>query len=194
MKQFVFGLGNPGKEYATTRHNVGYQLVSALTRKLSGQEFDTIAKEQQKTKATFYKKGDIFLAESLTYMNESGEAVLGLIEYFDKELITQLKQGKPAGTAEQPRLIVIYDDLDIPLGQWKIQFGKGPKVHNGLNSIRQHLGSDQFLHVRIGVDGRQGSRLQSGKDYVLTSFYGDEATQIQSVLQTVSENLIKRLQ
>lgn len=194
MKQFVFGLGNPGEEYRSTRHNVGYQAISALTRMLTGLDFEAAAKVQQKTKARYYRKGDIFLAESLTYMNESGEAVSGMLDYFDKELLKEMKSGAPAGTAEHPLLIVIYDDLDIPIGQWKLQFGKGPKVHNGVNSIRQHLGTDQFLHVRVGIDGRQGRRDQSGRDYVLTSFYGEEVAQIETVLEAVSANLRQRLQ
>jgi PTH1 family peptidyl-tRNA hydrolase len=127
-------------------------------------------------------------------MNESGDAVVATLDYFDKDLLKEIKSGSPAGTSEKPRLIVIYDDLDIPLGQWKLQFGKGPKVHNGLNSIRQHLGSDQFLHVRIGVDGRQGVRHQSGRDYVLTPFYGQEVDTIAQVLSEVGEALRHRLQ
>lgn len=194
MKQFVFGLGNPGEEYQKTRHNVGYQAIDFLTKKLSNQDFSEVSREHHKTKATFYRSGEIFVAKSLTFMNETGEAVLGTLDYFDKELVESLRSGQPAGSAEKPALIVIYDDLDIPLGQWKLQFGKGPKVHNGLNSIRQHLGSDQFLHVRIGVDGRQGVRQQSGRDYVLTPFLGEEKNQISNVLEAVSQVLLQRLQ
>jgi len=194
MKQFVFGLGNPGDEYQNTRHNVGYMAVDALTKELTNQDFYTNAREHHKTKSVFCRAGDVFLAKSLTYMNETGEAVLGVLDYFDKELVAGLKANHAAGTAEKPQLVVIYDDLDIPLGQWKLQFGKGPKVHNGLNSIRQHLGSDQFLHIRIGIDGRQGVRHQSGRDYVLTPFYGEEQQQIAAVLKDVCATLRQRLQ
>jgi len=194
MKQFVFGLGNPGDEYRLTRHNIGYQAVDALTTLLTGQNFLQAAREHHKTKTVIYRTGELFLAKSLTYMNESGEAVLSTVDYFDKQLVADIKSGKPAGTWEHPQLIVIYDDLDIPVGQWKLQFGKGPKVHNGLNSIRSHLGSDQFLHVRIGIDGRQGIRQQSGKDYVLTPFLGEEQQQMGDVLTEVCQTLRLRLQ
>lgn len=194
MKQFVFGLGNPGDEYQKTRHNVGYQAIDALTKELTNQDFSLLSREHHKTKSLFCRVGDVFLAKSLTYMNETGEAVLGVLDYFDKDLVTVLKSNSPAGSSEKPQLIVIYDDLDIPLGQWKLQFGKGPKVHNGLNSIRQHVGSDQFLHVRIGIDGRQGARHQSGRDYVLTPFYGEEQQQIADALKDVCTSLRQRLQ
>jgi PTH1 family peptidyl-tRNA hydrolase len=194
MKQFVFGLGNPGEEYQATRHNVGYQTVDRITKELTGQSFQESSREQHKIKSRLFRAGELFFAESLTYMNESGDAVVATLDYFDKDLLKEIKSGSPAGTSEKPRLIVIYDDLDIPLGQWKLQFGKGPKVHNGLNSIRQHLGSDQFLHVRIGVDGRQGVRHQSGRDYVLTPFYGQEVDTIAQVLSEVGEALRHRLQ
>ncbi len=194
MKQFVFGLGNPGDEYRQTRHNIGYQAIDALTTLLTGQDFSQAAREHHKTKTLLYRTGELFLAKSLTYMNESGEAVLSTIDYFDKQLVTDIKSGKSAGSWEHPQLIVIYDDLDIPVGQWKLQFGKGPKVHNGLNSIRSHLGSDQFLHVRIGIDGRQGVRQQSGKDYVLTPFLGEEQQQMGDVLTEVCQTLRLRLQ
>lgn len=194
MKQFVFGLGNPGDEYRQTRHNIGYQAIDALTTLLTGQDFSQAAREHHKTKTLLYRTGELFLAKSLTYMNESGQAVLSTIDYFDKQLVTDIKSGKSAGSWEHPQLIVIYDDLDIPVGQWKLQFGKGPKVHNGLNSIRSHLGSDQFLHVRIGIDGRQGIRQQSGKDYVLTPFLGEEQQQMGDVLTEVCQTLRLRLQ
>jgi len=194
MKQFVFGLGNPGEGYQKTRHNVGYQAIDYLTKKLTNQDFPSVSSDHHKTKAAFYRTGEIFLAKSLTFMNETGEAVRGTLDYFDKDIVASMKAGQPAGTADKPGLIVIYDDLDIPLGQWKLQFGKGPKVHNGLNSIRQLLGSDLFLHVRIGIDGRQGLRRQSGRVYVLTSFYGEELTQIADVLEAVSHALCERLQ
>jgi len=96
MKQFVFGLGNPGEEYQRTRHNVGYQVINALTTLLTGQIFPQVAKEHHKTHSLFYRTGEIFLAESTTYMNDSGKAVLGVLDYFDKDLVAALKAGKPA--------------------------------------------------------------------------------------------------
>ncbi len=194
MKQFIFGLGNPGPEYSTTRHNVGYQVVDTLTHLVTGQDFQQLAQEHHKTQTVFVRTEEVFLAKSSTYMNESGVAVMKMLDYFDKELIQQLKNGQPAGSSEHPRLIVAYDDLDIPVGQWKAQFGKGPKVHNGLNSIREHLGSDQFLHIRVGIDGRDSVRQSSGKDYVLTPFLAAEKPLIKEAMNAACQLLCQRLQ
>jgi peptidyl-tRNA hydrolase, PTH1 family len=193
MKCFMFGLGNPGEKYATTRHNVGFMALEQAVRSCSSQEFAAQAREQSKLHAKLYRVCDIFFAEPETYMNDSGRAVLSTIEYFDKELAAQIRAGQPAGSLEKPTVIVFYDDLDIALGEWKIQFGRGPKVHNGVNSVRQYLGSDLFLHVRIGIDGRQGQRLQSGSEYVLTPFYGEERTVIAQTLEMVVEDVLKRV-
>lgn len=194
MKRFVFGLGNPGQKYQHTRHNVGFILIEELVRKCSGNDFTVNAREYPKLHAKLYRICDTFFAESTTYMNESGRAVQSVIEYFDKDLSAALRTGEMAGTAEHPSIILIYDDLDIQLGQYKIQFGKGPKVHNGLNSVRQYLGTDAFLHVRVGVDGRNGKRTQSGSEYVLTPFFGPEQQVLAQTLSAVSEELHRRLQ
>jgi len=194
MKQFVFGLGNPGEKYAATRHNVGFQVVERLTKVVCGQRFSQVSHLQPQLHAQLYRGGELFFSQPVTYMNDSGLAVMKVIQYFDKDLLVSLKKGEPAGTSEAPAVIVIYDDLDIPLGQWKIQFGKGPKVHNGLNSIRDHLKNDAFLHVRVGIDGRQGQRLQSGSEYVLTAFHGQELQQVEIAFNQVCEELKKRLQ
>jgi peptidyl-tRNA hydrolase, PTH1 family len=168
-------------------------VLEKLVQGCSGQSFLSAAREPAKTQAKVYRVCDTFFAEPQTYMNESGRAVAGVIEYFDKELWVTLKQGGAAGTLTSPMLIIIYDDLDIALGEWKIQFGKGPKVHNGLNSVRQYLGSDNFLHVRIGIDGRQGQRAQAGSDYVLTPFLAEEKPIIDQVITKVCQDLLNRV-
>lgn len=193
MKQFVFGLGNPGPTYQQTRHNIGYLAVQHLTMVLTGQPFSQLAREHTKTKSYFCRTGEVFLAQPLTYMNEAGQTVVSLIEYYDKELMTALRAGQPAGRAGRPRLVVIYDDLDIPVGSYKLMFGKGPKVHNGLNSIRQHLSSDLFCHLRLGVDGRAGQRQVPGRDYVLTPFSTEELATVTQVIATACDELRQRL-
>jgi peptidyl-tRNA hydrolase, PTH1 family len=194
MKRFVFGLGNPGEKYTKTRHNVGFMVLEQLVQSLADQDFCQVGREQQKFYAKLYRICDTFLVEPQTFMNDSGRAAHAVIEYFDKDLLTSLKSEGSAGTLEKPTVVVIYDDLDIPLGEWKMQFGKGPKVHNGLNSIRQHLHSDKFLHVRVGIDGRQGSRTQSGSDYVLTGFHPEEKDTVHQAIQAICDELRRRLQ
>jgi peptidyl-tRNA hydrolase, PTH1 family len=194
MKRFVFGLGNPGKEYQQTRHNIGFVVIDELTKKLTSQDFDQISTNNGKFYASYYKANDIFLVKPQTFMNVSGKAVTTIIDYFDKELLKRLQAGETVGSLEKPVVVCVYDDLDIPLGQWKMQFGRGPKVHNGLQSIRQYLKSDLFLHVRVGVDGREGVRNQAGSDYVLSQFWGEENTTIEQVVEEICQDLVKRLQ
>lgn len=190
MKQFVFGLGNPGEKYAHTRHNAGLMTLERLVKNKTHQDFSQVAQKNAKLYASYYRSGDIFYAMPQTYMNDSGQAVRAMIEYFDKPLSADIADGKPAGTAEKPAIIIFYDDLDITVGQAKIQFGKGPKVHNGITSVRQHLNSDLFLHVRIGVDGRGGLRSQPGSDYVLAPFLSEE----RQVLEECLENVCQKVQ
>jgi len=127
MKWTIVGLGNPTAEYASTRHNVGKELVAALASNIPSAK----------------------VVDLNVYMNNSGLAVKKLIEKF------KMKNEK---------LIVVHDDLDIPLGKFHIQFGVGPQLHNGLESIEQHLKTKDFWRVRIGVDNRQPKYLSHGRD------------------------------
>lgn len=90
-------------------------------------------------------------------------------------------------------LFVIYDDLDLEVGKYKIVFGSGPKVHNGVNDVIAKLGSDQFWHIRIGVDGRRGDRSVEPQEYVLSGFTQDEQLLIDKVVDSVSDLLTKKI-
>lgn len=147
----LVGLGNPGEKYQHTRHNVGWMFLDFLAKKLEMPSFSA----QKKVFSEISKNNEFLLVKPQTFMNDSGKAVKAVSQWYAKG---------------DDKLIVIYDDLDIELGKFKIQFGSGPKVHNGLNSIREHLGNEEFWSVRIGVDSRQGDRTMSGNDYVLQSF------------------------
>jgi PTH1 family peptidyl-tRNA hydrolase len=176
IMQFVVGLGNPGEKYQKTRHNAGFMVLNEVVQKITGQPYSQITRYQ-----------DAFFLEPQTYMNESGKAVRELLAYYDKSL-------KFTDQSQFENLFVIYDDLDIPVGSYKIQFGKGPKVHNGVNSVYDHLHSDQFWHIRIGVDGRNGVRDIPGHEYVLSSFSPAEHEIIFPILQKVADEVISKLQ
>lgn len=150
----VVGLGNPGFDYANTRHNVGIMLVDELQKR-------------SLPKNVLVRKSDFF-------MNNSGE--------FAEKLLKQYKS--------QPKdLYVVHDDLDIPLGTFKIHFGRGPKDHNGLKSIDEALGTDEYWHVRIGVDNRPGDNRVMGEEYVLQNFPDDERKIINDVIKEVCKKL-----
>lgn len=190
--QFLFGLGNPGEKYELSRHNVGFITVAEIAR----QHVLTISPENMGKQPPFrlhpkqfceiFKHEDLIFGKPQTFMNDSGKAVRATIEYFDKTV----KFG-PQGTL--PQLWVIHDDLDLEVGRYKIQFGTGPKVHNGLYSIDEYVKTDQYWHVRIGVDGRQGDRSMPGQKYVLGTFSETEKEVVEKAIAEVSQEVLKRL-
>lgn len=161
----VFGLGNPGLEYALTRHNVGFDLVD-LYRKRHHPRL----KGRLVCSSLVYETTDLLLVKPMTYMNASGDAVKAVIDRFGIG---------PADT------IVAYDDLDIPLGEMKIQPTGGPGSHKGMISIIGALGSETIPRMRIGI-GR-GSRPDDQADYVLSRFSQGEWEDIYSVLEYAAE-------
>jgi PTH1 family peptidyl-tRNA hydrolase len=144
----VVGLGNPGAEYERTRHNSGADTVALLARRHGG------ALRRDKAKvvaATVRLDGQaVLLAVPLTYYNESGQAVGALAR----------RHHLPA-----QRVVVVHDELDLPPGRMKVKLGGGLAGNNGLRSIKAHLGTDEFVRVRIGV-GKPPGR-QEGADHVL---------------------------
>lgn len=118
------------------------------------------------------------LKKSDRFMNVSGKFVLETVNYF--KLVAR-------------DLYVVHDDLDIPLGEYKIQFGKGPKLHGGINSIEEELKTPDFWRVRMGVDSRDSKNRISGEEYVLQNFGEDEIDKLQSVFEKVKLQLEKLL-
>lgn len=170
--QFIVGLGNPGSEYHLTRHNAGFLCVDGCVETL-GLHWES----HSRSNSLIAKKGELVFLKPQTYMNDSGEAVSRAVRYF--ELSPKLEA-----------VYVVFDDLDLPLGSYKLQFGKGPKVHNGVNSVCQHLGSDQFWHLRIGIDSRSGERTKPGSVYVLEPFSTTEYAQLQETLKRATDELL----
>jgi PTH1 family peptidyl-tRNA hydrolase len=157
---FIVGLGNPGPEYIQTRHNAGWLLLDKVAAAFEAPSFSF----QKKFQAEVSKVGGLVFIKPQTYMNNSGQAVRSVLDFYNQP-ITQ------PGLKD---LIVFHDDLDLELGSYKLQLGTGPKVHNGLGSVYQHLGSQDFWHLRIGVDNRAGDRSMPGSSYVLKTLTADE--------------------
>lgn len=172
---FIVGLGNPGKEYENTRHNLGFEVVDALARKL---EIDFSS--GSKLKGEIAKKDNLILLKPSTFMNLSGESVRKTIAFYDKSL---------AGKKELRTLYVIHDDLDLAFGQTKMVFGSGPKGHNGVNSVREQLGTDQFWYGRLGVDARAPENRMEPQDYVLSRFGAQELPTVDAMLATIVDKL-----
>jgi PTH1 family peptidyl-tRNA hydrolase len=121
---------------------------------------------------------DVVLRKSDVFMNESGTFVKKLVNNYKLDLNS---------------LYVIHDDLDIKLGEYKIQFGRGPKDHNGLKSIDEELGTDQYWHVRIGVDNRPLDNKPMGEEYVLQNFSDEEKEVINKTTKEVANNILKTI-
>lgn len=150
----IVGLGNPGKQYADTRHNVGFRAIDAYVIQLRMPEFSFKAQFN----AEIAKGADYIFIKPQTFVNNSGQAVRTVLDYFLNW-----------NAASLDWLYVIHDDLDLVVGTFKLQLGTGPKEHNGLLSLYQHLGTKQFWHARIGIDGRAGDRSIPPDRYVLLS-------------------------
>lgn len=180
----VIGLGNPGKEYEQTRHNVGFRVVDALlqTQNRDNKSHHHLSfKMVKKFAAALAQIDDWLLVKPQTYMNQSGEAVSRLVRFY---------------TVPLTDLWVVHDDLDIRLGDYKIQFGRGPKVHRGVNSIERSLGESAFWRVRIGIDKRDliNRRLAQGEEYVLKPFLTAERGHVQEVIERVIIDIAERIQ
>lgn len=130
---------------------------------------DELLKNKKAVKGLLIKKSGVF-------MNESGK------------FVKQLLKANPK--LSESDLYVIHDDLDIPLGTYKIQFGRGPKDHNGLRSIDDELGTDQYWHVRIGVDNRPLDNRPMGEEYVLQNFTDRERETLNKTINEVCKKLV----
>lgn len=181
MKLLV-GLGNPGEKYKDTRHNLGCMFLDHLVETFRLSDVQTIDGQWQYNKyllseiyKTKFDNEDLILAKPQTYMNKSGQAVNKLVRSYELGVMSDL--------------IVIHDDLDIPLGKFKIQKGVGPKMHNGITSIEEHLHMNDFLRVRIGVDARTPDRPVSGETYVLENFLPEEIKMLPDIFKLIFERL-----
>jgi len=151
----IAGLGNPGPQYAANRHNVGFQCVERLAAAW-GLAFGKRQKRALVVLGTFQGRR-IILARPQTFMNESGRAVAPLARFYQ---------------VQPERLLVVYDDLDLPLGTVRLRPEGGSGGHKGMRSIIEHLGGQDFPRLRIGV-GRPPGRMDPAA-YVLQDFSADE--------------------
>lgn len=156
--KLIVGLGNPGGKYKNNRHNVGFMVV------------DELEKLNLPAQADF---PEVIFFRPQKFMNRSGGEVKRLWKKWKGRILPVLQD-----------LYVIHDDLDIELGKFKINFAKGPRVHNGLLSIYEQLGTKDFWHVRIGIDNRLQTGFKgTGEEYVLENFRPEERRVIKNICQ-----------
>ncbi|MBQ9337386.1 MAG: aminoacyl-tRNA hydrolase [Lentisphaeria bacterium] len=167
----IAGLGNPGTEYRGTRHNIGFMVLDRLAQRLPKKNFEEIH-----GCASHYLKGTyagiaLFLQKPETYMNLSGEAVISLM---------RREEIGPEG------LLVVHDDMDLAVGRLRIRGRGSCGGHNGIRSIIEHTGTENFARLRIGIGHRKGT----GADYVLSPFEEEEMPVVDRVLDAAVQALI----
>jgi PTH1 family peptidyl-tRNA hydrolase len=162
----VAGLGNPGSEYARTRHNAGFMAVERFGSKFSA-DWKKEPKFQSRVAKVEASGRKVILCEPQTYMNASGEAIASLAAYYK---------------VPNERLLVVVDDADLPFGQIRLRSEGSSGGHHGLESIEQLLGSRQFARLRIGI-GRTERGLREITGHVLGRFGPDEADLLEKVLE-----------
>lgn len=151
----IAGLGNPGKEYEKTRHNIGFRLI------------DELAKD---------KPNNVVLLKPQTFMNKSGDAVIGAVNFY---------KIKPTD------LWVVHDDIDLPLGEFKISENRGSAGHKGVESIIKRLGTKNFHRIRIGICPDEG-KPEAVEKFVLQNFTKTEETILKKIIAEILEQIKNR--
>lgn len=168
----IVGLGNPGSEYEDTRHNIGFSVLDAIA---TNYKVYFKAGRGEFLKAEFTDGGeDILLIKPLTYMNNSGIAVIEVLEHYDE--------------LRNNRMLVVYDDFQLPLGAVRIRQAGSDGGHNGLGSIIYHLQSDEFPRLRCGIKSESMPSTRDDKvDFVLSKFTAGELPAVRTMIQKASE-------
>ena len=166
--KLIVGLGTPGKQYERTRHNAGFMVIDELARMLNAECNQLKFKGMVGEGRLGMEK--VILLKPLTYMNLSGESIIQVIQFYKLDL---------------QDLVVIYDDLDTPVGQIRLRMKGSAGGHNGIKSIIQHVGTEEFNRIRVGI-GRppQGKKVV---DYVLEPFMKEEEGDILAAVRKSSE-------
>jgi len=164
----LIGLGNPGREYRESRHNVGFMLVDRITVRLNARGMKVQSKAIVITATVEDRK--LILAKPQTYMNLSGQSIQGLIHFYKLPLTN---------------VLIAYDDLDIPFGTIRIRPGGGPGGQRGMASTIEHLGTNDFPRLRIGI-GRPPGRMDPAA-YILQDFTRAEMKSLSEILDRAAD-------
>lgn len=164
----LIGLGNPGREYKDSRHNIGFMLIDHLAVRLNAHGMKLQSKAI--VISTHYEERKIILAKPQTYMNLSGQSVQGLLHFYKVPF---------------ENLLVAHDDLDLPFGTIRIRPGGGPGGQRGMASTIEKLGTQDFPRLRLGI-GRPPGRMDP-KDYVLQSFSKEDSKLLPEILDRSAE-------
>lgn len=162
--RLVAGLGNPGPEYAATRHNIGFMVADQLVA-----QFGSTWEKSTKWDALLARRGNVFVAKPTSYMNRSGYPLVAIAHFYK---------------IEPPEILVILDDMALPLGRLRLRSRGGPGGHNGLESVIVQFGTEEIPRLRIGI----GAAPTAGSvDYVLGRFLEEEKSTVRSTIDRAVE-------
>jgi len=171
--KLIIGLGNPGKEYSNTRHNIGFLFLDHLNP-----EGDWISdkKFQAETSKILLEGKEYLLVKPQTFMNLSGKSINQILQYYKIPLTD---------------IICVYDDIDLPFGSIRIRHEGSAGTHNGMKSMIQELGSDKFHRLRIGIENRndQEKRQIDLSSYVLGRFTEEETKELAKIFREAQDSL-----
>lgn len=176
---FIIGLGNPGEKFKNTRHNVGFMVLDKFAEKNNFPEFKMKKKSNAEISEKNFGVKKVLLAKPQTFMNESGKAVRQIT--------------KPYNLTPKPLIIIVHDDIDLPIGKIKIVKDRGSAGHKGVESIIKTIGNNSLIRFRIGIAPEQYRGLVHGtkkaRDVVLKKFSEDEQNLINDAAFKVAEAL-----
>ncbi len=174
--RIIVGLGNPGDKYTAVRHNLGFTIVDEFRHKHNLGKWQNEAK----FKSEIVKTDNLVLARPQTYMNNSGMGVKLLADYYK---------------IPHEDVILIYDDLDLPLGKIKVRLGGAAAGHHGVESVIEHLGTDEFIRIRLGIGNlrtqsaeHKGQHVNAEK-FVLEPFLQKEKSQVKHMVKKALDAL-----
>lgn len=171
--RLIIGLGNPGSSYEATRHNVGFMVVEAFARKYR-LEFDTHEKDALTGRGRV-AGNSVMVAKPLTYMNLSGDAAGKLTRAY---------------LEEASDMLVVYDDIDLPLGRLRARERGSSGTHNGMRSIIAALGTENFPRLRVGIRGEDYETQSRLRDYVLEPFAANEKKLLDATISRACDALL----
>ena len=169
--RLIVGLGNPGETYRDTRHNIGFMVLDELAKRLG-----TAFREEKRWAGMVAKFAGGYLLKPLTFMNESGRSVQSMGHFY---------KASPAQS------LVVYDDVDLPLGRLRFRTSGSAAGHNGIRSLIASLGTDEFPRLKVGIspaDGRPAGERMVG--HVLGKFRAEEQPALQTVIQRAADAVL----
>jgi len=173
----IVGLGNPGEKFKNTRHNIGFMAVDFFAKKNNFPEFELSKKYNslisERPSDTAQREQNILLAKPQTFMNESGKAVKKIISNFKFQI---------------SNLVVVHDDIDLPIGKLKIIKERGSAGNKGVESIIKNIGNENLIRFRIGIQPKTG-KPENTESFVIKNFTGEEQEIINQILSKITNAL-----